>query len=83
MRAARSGSESIRMCSSSAWAPAPRGPRPSRVGIPRADVKLPSLPPPVDPSVSSRPRRSASGELPGFLEEGRVGAGSLHRRPVE
>ena len=66
MSAARSGSESSRMCSSSAWAPAPRGPRPSRVGIPSAAVKLPSLPPPVDPSVSSNPNAAARASWQAF-----------------
>ena len=80
-RPARSVRESIRMCSSSAWAPPPRAPRPSRVGTPSAAVKLPSLPPPVEPSVSSRPsarpiRRACSNRAA-------MAGRSLHRRPVE
>src|SRR5262249_37739596 len=51
--AARPGKESMTMCSSTACAPAPRAPRPSSVGTPIAAVKLPSLPPPVEPSLSS------------------------------
>ena len=44
---------------------APRMPRPSSVGRPRAAVKLPSEPPPVEPSPSSRPiaRPTVAGPL--------------------
>ena len=60
----------------------PAPPSPSSVGIPRADVKLPSLPPPVGPrSVESQ--APARAMLPGFFEEGALAGRSLHRRPVE
>ena len=45
----------------SAWAPPPMTPRPSSVGMPRAAVKLPSLPPPTaTPTGSGRPRSTAT-----------------------
>ena len=61
-RAARSGSEATSTHSWSAWAPPPTTPRPSSVGMPRAAVKLPSLPPPTltpstvpDPDLRAAP----------------------------
>ena len=39
---------SIRMYSFAEWAPSPAAPRPSMVGIPRADTSFPSLPPPTN-----------------------------------
>ncbi len=45
----------------SAWAPPPRTPSPSSVGMPRAAVKLPSLPPPtLTPSIGPMPTSSAA-----------------------
>ena len=57
--AARSGRSATSTCSSRACAPPPRGPRPSRVGIPAAAVKLPSEAPPTRAAPSSKPRSPA------------------------
>src|SRR5581483_7405396 len=51
----RSARLSTRMCSLSVCASAPRTPRPSRVGMPIAPVKLPSEPPPALPCGKSMP----------------------------
>ena len=83
MRAARSGSESIRICSSSAWAPAPRGPRPSRVGIPKRRGEIAVAAAAGRALGQLQAERLGSAELPGLLKEGGVGRRSLHRRPVE
>ena len=59
-KAARGTRLSTSTCSCKAWGPSPSGPRPSRVGIPRAAVKQPSLAPPVEPSCRSMPSSAAS-----------------------
>src|SRR5271157_5265928 len=59
MSAARRGNSEIRMCSCGACAPSPTAPRPSRVGIPRLAVKLPSEPPPTAASPSFHPNTRA------------------------
>ena len=59
-KAARRGMSSTSMCSFEACAPSPAHPNPSRVGIPIAAVKEPSLPPPVDPSPKSMPAAAAA-----------------------
>ena len=56
-------------------------PRPSSVGTPIAAVKLPSEPPPVDPSSSSRPRRRPRCDA---RAKSRPTAGrTFQRRPLE
>ena len=57
----------------SAWAPPPRTPSPSSVGIPRAAVKLPSLPPPTL-TPSSGPMPTSSAACGGDVEQ--LGAGA-------
>ena len=83
MRAARSADESIMMCSSSAWAPAPRGPRPSRVGNSQSRREVAVAAAAGRSFGQLEAQASRAGELAGFLEQGRVGWGALHRRPVE
>jgi hypothetical protein len=53
--AVRSAIRSTRMLSFTACAPSPTPPNPSRVGMPRAAVKLPSDPPPDNDSSSLTP----------------------------
>jgi argininosuccinate synthase len=62
---ARSGIVDTSTCSCSAWAPPPTAPIPSRVGTPRAAVKLPSLPPPTTTApISSSCDRAMSRRYP-------------------
>ena len=53
--AARWGMVLNRTCSWVEWAPSPTAPKPSRVGMPRAAVKLPSDAPPAAASPSAKP----------------------------
>src|SRR5262249_28051971 len=56
----RSARLSTMMCSLSVCGSAPRGPRPSRVGMPMAPVKFASEPPPAESCGSSMPSCLAS-----------------------
>ena len=58
--AVRGASESMRIDSFSACAPRPTAPMPSRVGMPRTEVKFPSEPPPVEASSNTNPSDAAS-----------------------
>ena len=64
-----------------ACAPSPTAPMPSSVGMPRAAVKLPSEPPPVEASSSAKP--SSRGQRLGLAEEADGAAAALHGRTVD
>ena len=58
-KAVRGARCSSRTDSCAACAPSPTAPMPSRVGMPRAEVKLPSDAPPVEASSSANPSSAA------------------------
>ncbi len=64
-----------------ACAPSPTAPIPSSVGMPRAEVKLPSDAPPVD--ASSRSNAKFSCQRASLREQLGRAASALHRRPVD
>src|SRR5262249_46263404 len=77
--AARRGRSDSRTCSSQAWAPAPRGPRPSSVGTPAAAVRFPSEAPPTRAAPSSKPSAAAAACAPAYRAWD-AGVGSIRGR---
>ena len=74
-------SASSRMDSRSACAPSPTAPIPSNVGIPRAEVKFPSEPPPV--AASCKLKTQSRGHCCCAAKKSNRARSSFHRRPIQ
>src|SRR5262249_10387472 len=77
--AARRGRSDSRTCSSQAWAPAPRGPRPSSVGTPAAALRFPSEAPPT-PAAPISQRSAAAAACARAYRAWDAGVGSIGGR---